>query len=59
LRSLAADGMSILVYSSELDELVELCDRVLAVFRGRVVATLGRGELESARLLALVMGAAA
>jgi ABC-type sugar transport system ATPase subunit len=59
LRSLARDGMSIVVYSSELDELGTLCDRVLALFRGRVVATLGRGELEGTRLLALVMGAAA
>ncbi|HEY3496717.1 MAG TPA: sugar ABC transporter ATP-binding protein [Polyangiaceae bacterium] len=59
LRSLAAEGTSLLVHSSELEELVALCDRVLVLVRGRVAATLARGELETHRLLELVMGAAA
>jgi ABC-type sugar transport system ATPase subunit len=56
---LAAQGMSILFRSSDLAELCALADRVLVLFDGRLVATLGRAELDESRLLSLMMGAAA
>jgi ABC-type sugar transport system ATPase subunit len=37
IESLAAEGLAALVISSELDELVRLCDRVYVVYEGRVV----------------------
>jgi ribose transport system ATP-binding protein/rhamnose transport system ATP-binding protein len=40
LRDLAAQGMSILVISSEPDELPDLCDRVLVMAEGRIVREL-------------------
>lgn len=40
IRSLAANGMSVLVVSSEPDELPELCDRVVVMVEGRTVRTL-------------------
>jgi len=40
LRDLAAGGMSILVISSEPDELPDLCDRVLVMAEGRIVREL-------------------
>ncbi|KGM35356.1 ATP-binding cassette domain-containing protein, partial [Inquilinus limosus] len=40
LRDLAARGMSILVISSEPDELPDLCDRVLVMAEGRIVREL-------------------
>ena len=58
LRALAATGTSILLYSSELDELCAVCDRVLALFRGRIRAEFPRRELDAGRLLAAIMGAA-
>jgi len=56
LRELAATGTSILFRSTDLAELVELADRVVVLFDGRVVATLERAELSESRLLALMMG---
>jgi ABC-type sugar transport system ATPase subunit len=56
IRAFAARGMGVLLYSSELDELCSLCDRGLVLFRGRLVASLGAGELTRARLLAALMG---
>jgi general nucleoside transport system ATP-binding protein len=44
----AADGKAILVVSADLDELRALCDRVLVMARGRVVADLPPGAPESA-----------
>jgi ribose transport system ATP-binding protein len=52
-------GTSILFRSSDLAELCALSDRVLVLFDGRLVATLGRAELSESRLLSLMMGAAA
>ena len=43
IRDLAAQGMAVLVISSEPDELPELCDRVLVMAEGRIVREL-RGE---------------
>jgi len=38
IRQLAAQGMAVLVISSEPDELPDLCDRVLVMAEGRMVA---------------------
>ncbi len=43
IETLAQAGMAILVISSEMEELVRLCDRILSVYEGRIVAEL-RGE---------------
>jgi ABC-type sugar transport system ATPase subunit len=58
LRELTATGTSVLIYSSELDELCQLCDRVFCLFRGRIRAEFSDSELEPGRLLAAIMGAA-
>jgi ABC-type sugar transport system ATPase subunit len=44
MRGWAAAGMAILVISSELPELLLLCDRVLALHRGALTAQFSRGE---------------
>jgi ABC-type sugar transport system ATPase subunit len=40
----ARTGIGILVSSSEIPELLTLCDRIVVMFRGRVAASLARGE---------------
>ena len=40
IEELAREGMAILVISSEMEELVRLCDRILSVYEGRIVAEL-------------------
>lgn len=44
IGALAADGRAILLISSELPELLALCDRVLVMAEGRLTAELPRGE---------------
>jgi ABC-type sugar transport system ATPase subunit len=46
LRAVAATGVGMLVVSSENDELIELCDRVLVMFRGRIVASMTAAEAD-------------
>ncbi|SEF26110.1 ribose transport system ATP-binding protein/rhamnose transport system ATP-binding protein [Amycolatopsis pretoriensis] len=56
ISSLAAAGTPVVLASTDLAELCELCDRVLVFQRGRVVARLTRSEL-SERALSVAMNA--
>jgi ribose transport system ATP-binding protein len=49
---IAAEGAGLLVISSELDELMGLCDRIAVMSRGEVVGTFGRAEFEERRIIA-------
>ena len=55
-RELADDGYALLLVSSEAEELVELCDRVLVMRQGRVCATFTGPEITVGRLLAAAAG---
>jgi ABC-type sugar transport system ATPase subunit len=50
LFSSAERGLGILVSSSETPELLTLCDRILVLFRGRIVAALARADATEARI---------
>jgi simple sugar transport system ATP-binding protein len=51
-------GMAVLLVSSELDEVLSLADRVVVMYRGRVVALLEGDEIERERIGLLMAGAA-
>ncbi len=52
IRRLAAGGAGILLASSEMPELLALCDRILVLAGGRVRAELAAGEATQERILA-------
>jgi ABC-type sugar transport system ATPase subunit len=54
VRRLAAEGMSIIIVSSELEELIEGADRVLVLARGRLIGELGHADASVERILRLV-----
>ncbi len=58
MRQWTADGIAILLTTTELDELLTLCDRILVLHRGRVAATFARGEVTRDGVLAAAMGLA-
>ncbi|MBB5399067.1 sugar ABC transporter ATP-binding protein [Paraburkholderia youngii] len=51
LRKMADDGLSIVFYSTDLEEILELADTVLTVFRGRMVRHKPRFEIDGDTLL--------
>jgi ABC-type sugar transport system ATPase subunit len=51
MRALAGDGMGILMTSSELPELLAVCDRILVLCEGRLTATLPRSEATEERIM--------
>jgi ABC-type sugar transport system ATPase subunit len=58
VRELARDGCSILIVSSEMEELFEVCHRIAILNRGRLVATLPINETDIHRVLMLAMAEA-
>lgn len=51
IRHAVSDGAGVLVVSSDLVELIELCDRISVIVNGRVARTLVRGEIDDAEEL--------
>ncbi len=49
---LAAEGAGLLVISSELDELLGICDRIAVMSRGEVVAIVDRDDFDERRIIA-------
>ena len=59
IDAMARDGMALLVISSESEELVRLCDRILSVYEGRIVAELRGAEITPAAVARSYLTAAA
>jgi ribose transport system ATP-binding protein len=51
LRQLAADGVGILFFTSELPEIQLVCDRVLVLYEGKIVTQMPASEADEAALL--------
>lgn len=56
LRELATSGIGIIVISSELPELLGLCDRVLVIREGTVAGELGADEMTEETIIRLASG---
>ncbi len=54
MRRLAEEGMSIVMVSSELEEVIENADRVMVLAKGRRIAVLERAQADLERVLNLV-----
>jgi ribose transport system ATP-binding protein len=52
LRTLAARGTALVIVSSELDELMALCDRIVVLAGGRITGEFSRGAWSEAALTA-------
>jgi rhamnose transport system ATP-binding protein len=59
IADLAARGLAILLISSELPELLGMCDRIAIMHAGTIVARLDRAEATQERILTLALGHAA
>ena len=56
IGELAAQGLAILMISSELPEILAMSDRVLTMREGRLVASFERGEATQERVMAAATG---
>ncbi|HET6411607.1 MAG TPA: sugar ABC transporter ATP-binding protein [Anaeromyxobacter sp.] len=56
MNRMAKKGATVLFVSSEMEELMGVCDRILVMHRGEVVGTLSRGEYHQERIMKLALG---
>jgi len=56
IQAFASGGGAVLLYSTELDELVHLCDRCLVVYGNRVAGEVTREELSQELILTIASG---
>ena len=56
LRTLAEQGMSILIVSSELTELMSQCDRLLVMYKGSINGEFSQTSMNEEAILGCVMG---
>lgn len=59
IRRLAADGLAVLLISSDLPEILAMSDRVLVMREGRIAGALSRAEMTEEAVLALAVPGAA
>jgi ABC-type uncharacterized transport system ATPase subunit len=58
-RDRAAAGGAVVYIASDLDELLDVSDRVAVLARGRITGVLDRDDCDAARLGALMLGGTA
>jgi ribose transport system ATP-binding protein/rhamnose transport system ATP-binding protein len=51
MRTLCDQGYALVIASSDLEEVVGIADIVVTMYRGRTVASYGRGAIDMARIL--------
>ncbi|MEQ8677132.1 MAG: sugar ABC transporter ATP-binding protein [Aggregatilineales bacterium] len=56
MRQLADDGASILFFSTELSELVGMCDRVLVLYEGRIFRELVNDQINEEEIVSAALG---
>jgi ABC-type uncharacterized transport systems, ATPase components len=56
IRSMAAQGMGVVLVTHKLEEVMRVCDSVTVMRRGRVVAVRRREELNAEELVTLMVG---
>lgn len=56
LRALAKEGLSVIMVSSDIDEVIEVADRTIVMYRGRVVGEAARENATKELLLEMSLG---
>jgi ABC-type sugar transport system ATPase subunit len=55
IRNLAEEGKGIIVVSSELNELISLCHRILVIHEGRIVTEYAQEEVTREKIIASII----
>ena len=55
MRSLADEGASILLFSTDLTEIIGMCDRALVMYEGRIVSELVGDQITEANLISAAL----
>ena len=56
LNNIADDGVGVLVASSDLPELLMICDRIIVMHEGKITGEVSRSEANEERIMQLAAG---
>lgn len=56
INRMADEGIGIVMISSEMEEIINICDRVIVMRQGEIVGELGKDEIHEQNLIKLAMG---
>jgi ribose transport system ATP-binding protein len=56
MNELAREGGALIIFSSDLDEVLGMCDRIIVVSKGRLVAEIPRNEFSRGKVLSFAFG---
>ena len=56
ISSLVKENASVLIASSDFNEILEVCDRVAIIANGRIVKVMDRNEMTEEKMLLYAMG---
>ncbi len=56
VNDLAESGVGIIMISSEMEETINMCDRVIVMRQGEIVGELGKEDLSEKNIMNLSMG---
>lgn len=56
IAELAAQKKGLIIFSSEFEELISLCDRILVLYKGKIAGEVLAGDATNEKLLSLALG---
>jgi ribose transport system ATP-binding protein len=56
INDMARNGATVLFVSSEMEELMGVCDRIMVIHTGRIVADFAKGEYDQERIMSFALG---
>jgi len=56
INDMARHGATVLFVSSEMEELMGVCDRIMVIHRGKIVANFTKGEYDQERIMGFALG---
>lgn len=56
MNTLAENGVAVIMISSEMPEIIGMCDRAMIMFQGRITGELSKEELAESNLIKYAMG---
>jgi ribose transport system ATP-binding protein len=56
INDMARNGATVLFVSSEMEELMGVCDRIMVIHGGKIVADFGKSEYDQERIMSFALG---
>lgn len=56
INDMARNGATVLFVSSEMEELMGVCDRIMVIHGGKIVADFSKGEYDQERIMSFALG---